>query len=282
MLANIRKNALCMLFASLSLFSAVSAKDSEVIEQHTISAVGTLYPLYKSTLGSVVSGRVDEIFVEVGDGVTKGQPLLTLDRSLFVIAVAEAQAAVSSAKVEVEDAGRNYDRMKKLFEKPEGRAPSISQKRFEDAKTRHEQAEVGVQKAEEMLKRAQTNLNESTIKAPYDGVITKRFVHPGEPVNATPVTKLLEMLSIDDLYVEFSVPQLHMSHLQVGTPVLLDIEGSFCENIPATINRIYPDIDERTRSIKCRAVMKNVDRKFHPGALVRVVLPLKEAARASL
>ena len=282
MLDNRRKYALCVLFALLALSSVTIAEEGQAIEQKTICAVGTVYPLYKSTLGSVVSGKVAEIFVEVGDGVKKGQPLLVLDQSFFVIAVAEAQAAVSSATVELEDADRNYERMKKLFDKPEGQAPSISQKRFEDAKTRYEQAQVGLQKAEEALKRAQKNLNESTVTAPYDGVITKRLVHPGEPVNTSPVTKLIEMLSIDDLYVEFSVPQLHMSHLQVGTPVLLSIEGASVETVTATIGRIYPDIDEKTRAIKCRVEIKNSDRFYHPGALVHVVIPLKEASRAAL
>jgi membrane fusion protein (multidrug efflux system) len=267
-----------VLLAVFTLPLVAQVEESKVIEQHAISTVGTVYPLHKSTLGSVVSGRVDEVFVEVGDNVTRGQPLLTLDKSFFVIAVAEARAAVGSAQVELEDADRNYERMKKLFEKPEGQAPSISQKRFEDAQTRYQQAVVGLQKAEETLKRAQTNINETTIKAPYDGVITKRFVHPGEPVNVTPVTKLIEMLSIDDLYVEFSIPQLHMSHLMVGTPVVLDIEGASCDKVQTTINRIYPDIDEKTRSMKCRSIIKNSERKFHPGALVRVVIELKEAS----
>ena len=269
------KNILWLLLALAPIVG--QAEESTTIVPHTLSAVGTVYPLYKSTLGTVVSGKVDKIFVEVGDSVKQGQALLTLDQSFFVIAVAEGEAAVSSAKVELDDAARNFERMKKLFEKPEGQAPTISQKRFEDAQTRYLQAQVALQKAEESLKRAKTNLNESTVRAPYDGVITKRLVHPGEPVNATPITKLLEMLFIDEVYVEFSVPQLHMSHLQVGLPVLLEIEGALHEKVEATISRIYPDIDEKTRSVKCRSVIANSSRKFCPGALVRVGIKLKEA-----
>jgi membrane fusion protein (multidrug efflux system) len=282
MFGKLRNYALVIFFIVLSLCSAVKAEEGETIENRTISAVGTLYPNYKSSLGSVVSGKVDKIFVEVGDSVKKGQPLLALDQTFFEIAVEETQSALSAAKIEEEDAARNYERMKKLFDKPEGQSPSISQKRFEDAKTRFDQAQVGIQRAEEALRRAQKNLDEATIKAPYDGEITKRLVHPGEAVNATPVTRLLEMLSIEDLYVEFSVPQLHMAHLAIGTPVLLNIEGSGCDKVHATIIRIYPDIDERTRSVKCRADVKNPDRTFHPGALVRVSIPLKETSSDSL
>jgi membrane fusion protein, multidrug efflux system len=282
MLANIRNTVLKIALSSVFSLCGTSYADEEAaIEQRSISAIGTLCPLYKSTLGSVVSGKVDRIFVEVGDSVSKGQPLLALDQDFFAIAVAEANAAVRAAQVEIEDASRNYERMKKLFEKPEGQQPSISQKRYEDAKTRYDQAQIGIIKAEEMLKKAQKNLSEATIIAPYDGVVTKRLIHPGEPVNAAPATKLLEMLSIDDVYVEFSVPQIHMSDVTIGTTLLLAVEGTAFDRVPASINRIYPDIDEKTRSVKCRALVKNTDRKIHPGALARVYIPLKSELAVS-
>lgn len=273
-----KKCVFCLLGISFFFLSIAVAEAQDVVRPRTICAVGTVYPLYKSALGSVVSGKVDEVFADVGDSVKKGQPLLKLDESFFIIAVAEAQDAINTAKVEEQDAGRNLDHMKRLFEKREGHAPSISQKRFEDAQTRYEQAAIALQRAEEALKRAQTNLDEATIKAPYDAVITKRFVHPGEPVTATPSTKLLEILSIDELYVEFSVPQLHMSSLSVGTPIQIEIEG-VPSVISAALSRIYPDIDEKTRSVKCRACINNMNRTVHPGAFVHVVISLKEAAQ---
>ena len=252
------------------------------VEHQSISTIGTIYPQYKSSLGSVVSGRVDEVFVDVGDSVKKGQEILNLDTSLYSIAVSEAEDAVESSVVEKIDAERNFDRMKKLFDKPEGQCPSISQKRFEDAKTRYEQAVVGEKKAGEALKRAVTNRNEATILAPYDGMITKRLVHPGDTINTAPVTKLMEIISIELLYVEFSIPQMQISNVHVGSPIVLDVEGSSCGKCSATIDVMYPDVDEKTRSIKCRTNLKNSDRKFFPGSLVRVCIPLKESASASL
>lgn len=264
----------CSLLISSSIGWPAWAEDGQAIAAKRLTAIGTVHPLYKSTLGSVVSGRVEAVLVDVGDHVKKGQPLVILDQKFFAIAIAEAQAGLRSAILERDDAARNLERMKKLFDKPEGQAPSISQKRFEDAQTRYEQAEVAVQSAEEAVTRAQTNLAESTIAAPYDGVITKRLVHPGEPVNATPVTKMVEMLSIDDLYVEFSIPQLQMARLQVGTPLLLSVEGGSNSPFSTTISRIYPDIDEKTRAVKCRAVLKNVEETVSPGALVHIEIPL--------
>ncbi len=267
-----------------SLFSSCSySQETEIQTPRSIAltAIGTLAPAHKSTLGSIVSGRVDEVLVDVGDSVKKGQTLLKFDQKLFVIALEESVAAARSASLELEDATRNFERMKKLFEKPEGQLPAISLKRFEDAQTRCEQAKVSKDRAEQNVKKSQTNLDETVIKAPYDGVITKRFVHPGEPVNATPVTKILEILSIDVLYVEFSLPQVHRSKIQIGDPVEIAIEGVLHEKIRAVVDVIYPDIDEKTRSIRCRTIVHNTGRQLQPGALVRVVIPKVEEHNAA-
>lgn len=275
MLAKKNTILLSLLFAFLGphLMALAGQEEGNVEARQSFSAIGTLMPQYKSMLGSVVSGRVDAVFVDVGDFVTKGQPLLALDQTFFEIAVSEAQTAVGAATIERDDALRNLDRMKKLFEKPEGQTPSISQKRFEDAQTRYEQAQTGQRRAEEALKKAKKNLEEATIRAPYDGVVTKRLACPGEPINATPVTKLLEIMSLDELYVEFSIPQVHMAFVKRGIPVLLGIEGTLCHDVEAKIDCIFPDIDEKTRSVKCRATIKNPERTLHPGALVHVVIP---------
>jgi RND family efflux transporter MFP subunit len=253
---------------------------TEGVEHQHLYTIGTVCARQKSTLGSVVSGRVEEVLVEVGDRVEKGQPLLRLDPRFFTIALAEAEASVQSAKVELEDAMRNYERMKKLFERPSGPSPVISQKRLEDSETRCNQARAGLARAEEVGRRAKQQLNEASIVAPYSGIITKRYVHPGEPVTATPVTKLLEIVSIDAPYVEFSVPQVQGANVGVGTVVTMRIEGKQDHELTAPIELMYPDVDEKTRSTKCRASLPSGE--LRPGALVRIVVSLKGEGHAAV
>lgn len=269
---------------SLSLFLPLLsfAQERESSASVALTAIGTLIPSHKSALGSIVSGRVDKVFVEVGDSVTKGQALLQLDQTLFVIAVEESRAAALSAELELQDAVRNYERMKKLFDKPEGQSPAISLKRLEDAQIRSEQAQVAKAKADHNVHKAQTHLEETVIKAPYDGVITKRFVHPGEPVSATPVTKVIEIVALDTLYAEFSLPQTHRFKVHLGDSIEIEVEGTVREKIVGIIDVVYPDIDEKTRSIKLRSIVPNLSRELQPGALIRVKIPLKEQIHASI
>jgi hypothetical protein len=66
-----------------------------------------------------------------------------------------------------------------------------------------------------------------------DGVITKRFVHPGESVSVTPVMKLIEVLSINKPYVEFSVPQHYLKAIHAGSEISLRLEEVLEEEVLA-------------------------------------------------
>ena len=95
---------------------------------------------------------------------------------------------LETAKIEMLDAEKNFLVMQKLWQKPEGEAPSIPLKRFEDAKAKYEQATA--QAAQENYNRAQLYFEEATIKSPYDGVVTKKIVDVGETIATQPVTNV--------------------------------------------------------------------------------------------
>ena len=270
-----KKSALALVLFASTVFGA------EGVDHQHLYTIGTVCARQKSTLGSVVSGRVDDVLVDVGDKVAKGQALLRLDTKMFSIALAEAEATVQSAKVEFADSKRNFERMRKLFEEPSGPSPVISQKRLEDSEARYSQAQAGLARAEEMYRRARQQLNETTITAPYSGIITRRYVHPGEPVTSTPVTKLLEIVSVDAPYVEFSIPQVQGASVRIGTVVTVRVEGKGKTGgeLSAPVELMHPDVDEKTRSTKCRASLPAGE--LLPGALVRVVIPLNSGATLS-
>lgn len=253
----------CSLF---SICLGISAQEQKVTPK-TFSATGTLFSQYTSGLSSRVSGRILKVQVDVGSHVKKGDVLLTIDPLFFKIDVAQAEAHLAAAKVDVSDAEINYQRMNKLWNKPDGISPSISRKRFEDAEYRYKQEKAHLQQAEEDLKKAQALLDETVIRAPYDGSITKRLVHPGESVRADSSQKLLEIESCDAIYVEFSVPQALLPRISIGTPITVETEKGTRNT---TITVISPHIDEKTRSIKCRANLDNTSHELHSGALVTI------------
>lgn len=248
----------------------ILTSEEQKVQPKIFSAVGTIFPKFTSGLGSRVTGRILEVNVDVGDLVKKGAPLLTIDPLFFKIDLSLAEAQLASAKVDLRDAEINYKRMSKLWNKPDGMSPSISRKRFEGADVCYQQEQSHVQQAEEMLKKAQALLDETIIKAPYDGVITERLVHPGASVTADSHQKLLEIESCETMYVEFAIPQALLTRIHLGTPIRLHETGISQEEKKASITLISPHIDEKTRSIKCRATLDNSKHDLHTGALVTV------------
>ena len=239
-----------------------------------ITTIGNIQASSKSLISTQVAGRVDKVLVDVGSTVKKGQAIVLIDNRLYAVNLAEAQAILETAKIEMLDAEKNFLRMQKLWQKPEGEAPSIPLKRFEDAKAKYEQATAQAKKAQENYNRAQLYFEEATIKSPYDGVVTKKIVDVGETIATQPVTNVMEIQALHPLYLEFSIPQAYMTYLHLGSPLRYEIDGITLNNSKAQIDLFYPNLDEKTRSLRCRAVLDNKDFKIRPGSLAKVTLKI--------
>lgn len=210
------------------------------------------------------------------------------------------EAEVQVARTALAEAELEYTRMKNLWEKPSGETPSIPKQRYDAVRFGYEQAqarlqaaqsrvaeqeakvrehEAGVKQAEEALRYAKERLDEATIRAPYDALVARRLVDPGEPVTATPVTHLLEVQEAETLYLEYALPQELLSAVKPGTPVSFDAEGVTEDDskAQATISVVYPTLDEAIRSFRCRSLIANPRLVFRPGMLARVAVVTGEA-----
>lgn len=292
--------------------------------RQSTSAVGSFRARQTTMLGSQVSGRVQDVLVDVGDAVRSGQELVKLDPTFFAIEVeqreADAQAAevklaggsetlkaieaeVQVAQTAVAEAELEHTRMKNLWEKPPGETPSIPKQRYDAARFAFEQAqarlkaaqsrvaeqaaklrehEAGVKQAGEALRYARERLDETIIRAPYDAIVARRLVDPGEPVTATPVTHLLEVQEVGTLYLEYSLPQEMLASVKPGTPLTFDAEGvtEDGDETQATISVVYPTLDESTRSFRCRSIVTNPQLTFRPGMLARAEVVTGESKGA--
>jgi multidrug efflux pump subunit AcrA (membrane-fusion protein) len=276
-----------------------------------VPAVGTLRARQTTRVGAQVSGEVKDVLVDVGARVTKGQPLVRLDPTFFEIELAQRRAEVESARAReasarqliesaVADVERAraamaettlaLERMRALWEKPEGEAPSIPRSRFDEAQFAHRQATAGVRAAESRVAEAQARLVEATVGirsateavrwaeerlretevgAPFDGVVTERLVDPGEPVTATPVTHLLEVQETGALYLEFSLPQELLARVRAGSAAAFEAEGvEGATEVAVTL--VFPTIDPATRSFRCRVALDDPRGRYSPGMLARV------------
>lgn len=244
------------------------------------SAVGTLHPSQVTQVGSQVSGRVDEVYVDVGDKVTKDQALARLDQKQFQIQVQQAKAELDDAASSYSAAEKDFERMKNLWESPKGDEPSIARKRYDDAIREFEKSAARKLSAEQSVALAEYRLAETVILAPYDGVITLRFVHPGQSVTAAPPTHLFEIQDTSNVYLEFSLPQSHLASIATHagpsqpTPVEFWVDGMEGTKHTGVVNMVFPSVDQETHSFKCRVVVANSAGVFRPGLLAEVLVQL--------
>jgi len=273
--------------------TAAPARPTAEVRRETLRrcapAVGSFRARQTTKLGPQVSGRVQQVLVDVGDLVKQGQVLVRLDQTFFEIDVQQNKAAVEASEgalaslaVDVANAEREMKRQLDLFEQGAG-----STKERDDAVTAYDRAVANraekagrLAEAQKRLEYVQQQLEETQIRAPYDGAITARMVDPGESATMMPPTQLVAIQEIGVLYLEFALPQELLGSVSVGAPLQFEVEGVPDGAATGTVAVIFPAVDEMTRSFYCRAVIENPRRKYQPGLLARVNVVLQEVKDA--
>lgn len=138
------------------------------------------------TLSTPISGMVVEVSATPGQAVTKGEVLARLDERRLRAQIEGARAEVKRLQLTLEEAGRELDRNRELYERT-----VISARDLQLAEIDHAIAEANLAQAKANLTQLQVDLEDSRVRAPFDGLVLERHVQPGETVvnrlNATPM-----------------------------------------------------------------------------------------------
>lgn len=149
-----------------------------------------------------VSGVLKKILFIEGEKVKEGAPLFQIEQDTYKIALRNAEAGVSKANAGMEQATRDEARLKTLIEKN-----VISQKDYDDAKSKLELAKANLESAKTAVEEAQINLGYTTIYAPVSGIISKTNMNEGALISATGDNVLTKITQIDPIYVNFSMSE---------------------------------------------------------------------------
>jgi HlyD family secretion protein len=164
--------------SSMPALQTVTVDEGEVSRR--IVAHGTLRPVQTVTVGSQVSGNVDEIYVDFNTPVTRGQVLARIDPSTFEAAVRSAEAELAAAEANLELARLQYERMQALRENQVVPASEV-----DHATASLRQAEAQLTVRQHALESAIQELDRCTIYAPTDGMVIDRTVDVGQTVAAS-------------------------------------------------------------------------------------------------
>lgn len=220
--------------------------------ENALEATGTVEALDTAELRPEVAGLVDAVLFEDGDKVRRGQALVRLRDADAKAALTEARARASLAKLE-------RDR----------RAPLVGGGDVSQAELDRADAEVALAAAE--LARAEEGLRRTVMVAPFDGVVGRRDVAPGERIDPTRAVTRIEGLA--RLVVEVALPEAALASVAVGQPAVVRVDALPGRTFPGEVSYVSPRVSAETRTVDVRVAVTEPDVPLRPGmtGAVRVV-----------
>lgn len=214
-----------------------------------LTTVGSLRADESVVIRPEISGRLAQIGFAEGTTVKRGSLLFELDPSVLAAALREAEVNLEIARI----ADRRGGEL--------GSQQLISQSDRDRLR-----AELEVAKARVASARAQ--LAKTRLLAPFDGVVGLREVSVGEVLN--PGQALVQLLRLDPIEVEFSLPESALAGVTTGMPVSLQVDLWPGESFTGRIHAIEPAVDVTSRSTRLRATVANPQHRLRPGLFARV------------
>jgi membrane fusion protein (multidrug efflux system) len=215
--------------------------------ERRIETTGNIMADEEVVLYPETQGRIVKINFAEGAQVKKGELLLKINDSDLQ---AQLKKATATKKLKEDTEKRN----KTLLEKG-----AISNELYDIASTELSSINADIDLLKEQIRKTE-------IRAPFNGVIGLRNISEGSYV--TPTTRIAALQNINQIKVEFSVPEKYANTIQKGSIVLFTTEGK--KQLQAKIYAIEPKIDEVTRNIIMRAICANPKQEILPGSFAKV------------
>jgi RND family efflux transporter MFP subunit len=263
----------------------------------TLDAPATVQAYFATDLYAKESGYALQVDADIGDHVKAGQVLAVIDNPELQMQFVRAEAAVQQANAALEVAKRRLigmqadltlqqvtlKRQEQLFtgkavtnqQIDEQRAKeSVSSAALQVGRADIALAEANVQAATADMHRLQALLQYTKIVAPFDGVVTRRFINPGDLVQAAtstrPTTPLFTCQKLDVVRVFAEVPEASATTIRQGWPAQVRLYGPAAQTISGSVTRIASALDAATRTMRVEIDLPNPDEKLLPGMYAQV------------
>ena len=268
---------------------------SEPIEKRTITqiveATGTIEPINTVSIGSQVSGRIEQIFVDFNTQVEKGQQLAQIDTSLFEAQLQQSKANINNAKAtlarneaQLEYDTKTYNRYKNLYDRN-----LVSKNDLDSAKAAYKSDLAQVASAKAQIMQAQANyatasanMGYTKIVSPVKGIVISKEVEVGQTVAASFQTPTLFMVAEDltKMRIETSVSEADIGKVKEGQEVEYTLDGYPDSIFKGTVTqvRLSPVTESNVVTYTVVIEVDNQEGKLLPGmtANVSIITSKKE------
>src|SRR5579864_1868433 len=250
-----------------------------------LNASGYVTARREATVSSKITGKVVQVNVEEGMAVTEGQVLARLDDSstraqlgLAEAQVVAAQHAVTENQIHEQQARINLDRATKLLASGAGTQTDLEQAKLDvdTTEARISLLDEQVKVAQQQVAVAQTDLDNTIIRAPFSGIAVTKDAQPGEmvsPVSAgggftrTGICTVVDMRSLE---IDVDVNESYLNRVTRDQDVSAVLDAYPDWQIPARVITIVPTADRQKATVEVRIAFKALDPRILPDMGVKV------------
>ena len=286
----------------------IAAAETRRVDK-SISIIGSLNPDESVNVSSEVAGRISAINVDFGQNVRKGAVIAELDKQEYQIQLDRSRAALAQAlaklglspgqedtppsstpamrqaQAQLDDAKFKYESAAKLV-----KSGDISQERFTELEKAYRAREAGFEmmrddmrtvlaQAESLrsdVRMAQKHLNDTTIRAPFDGAVMQKMVSPGQYMKEN--TPIVMLVKTNPLRLRAELPESAAADVHIGTSLTFTTDGIAGREFHAVVRELNPSLDAKSRSLTVEARITESDARLRPGMFVQVLLVTRRNA----
>ena len=233
-----------------------------------LTASGKIEAANSATLSTRMMGFVDKVHVNVGDKVTRGQLLVSINNSDLSAQQAQTTAGITEAQAAFNNAEKDYQRFQNLFADK-----SASQKELDDQRARYEMAKARLEGARQMKNEVQSQFAYVNLRAPFAGVITSKSIDAGDMAN--PGEPLISIEGPGNFEVTASVPESEISKIKSGSQVQVLVKSSD-KMLPATVTEVSTSAKNTGGQYLVKVVLDKTDASILSGMYATVQFPVEK------
>jgi RND family efflux transporter MFP subunit len=250
-----------------------------------LNASGYVTPRRRATVAAKITARVEQVLTDEGMHVKSGQILATLDSSdaqrrlLSAKADRDATSAqLADLRVNLLNADRQLNRTRTLHAQgvASQQALDLDQTAADSLRARIASTEQQVHAADARIEIAQQDLDNCTVRAPFDGIVVSKDAQRGEMVSPISAgggftrTGIATLVDMNSLEVEVDVNESYIARVKAGQPVTAVLDAYPDWQIPAKVRTIIPSADRQKATVKVRITFDQLDPRILPDMGVKV------------
>jgi RND family efflux transporter MFP subunit len=234
-----------------------------------VRAIGTVQAYQEVQISPEISGKIKKILLTVGDHVKQGDLLVEIDDERQQIALTQKKALLKKAAATRKKALKDAQKGGSLFKQG-----VISDSESDDIELGKQIADADLDLARADVMKAEKELRDTKIVAPFDGTVALEDVEIGKMV--TPGQNLLTLVDISQVKIVVTVSELDITKLSVGSRVEIVIDSLPGKPFTGTVATVGLKADDATRTYPVEIIVANEGSMLLPGMISRVTMATKE------